>query len=242
MLGVTPEQVFEALEVYIGSTYVNDFNFLGRTFRVTLQADGAFRQELRDVGDAEDPQRRGRHGAARLGRELRRHHRALPGAALQPLSARPRSRARPLPGTSTGDGARDAWSASPSEILPDGFAYEWTELALQERQAGDTGLLVFVASVVFVFLLLAAQYESWTAAARRDPDRADVPAGGGQRAAAARHGRQHPRADRLRRAGRARRQERDPDRRVRKAGARSAGCDRFAGRDRGGAARACGRS
>ena len=69
-------------------------------------------------------------------------------------------------------------------------------------------------------------------AAGRDPDRADVPARGGQRAAAARHGRQHPRPDRLRRAGRARRQERDPDRRVRAPG-RGARARPVRGRDRG---------
>ena len=64
MLGVTPERVFEALEVYLGSSYVNDFNYLGRIFQVRMQADGAFRQNLRDVGEPEDAQRRGRHGAA----------------------------------------------------------------------------------------------------------------------------------------------------------------------------------
>jgi HAE1 family hydrophobic/amphiphilic exporter-1 len=64
------------------------------------------------------------------------------------------------PGTSTG-AALAAMERVAAEILPDGFAFEWTELALQERLAGDTGLLVFIASVVFVFLLLAAQYESW---------------------------------------------------------------------------------
>ena len=66
-----------------------------------------------------------------------------------------------LPGTSTGE-ALARMEALAEEILPAGFAYEWTELALQERQAGNTGLLVFVAAAICVFLVLAAQYESWT--------------------------------------------------------------------------------
>ena len=57
MLGVPAERVFETLEIYLGSTYVNDFNLLGRTFRVTAQADGAFRQDLRDIGNLQDAQR-----------------------------------------------------------------------------------------------------------------------------------------------------------------------------------------
>jgi len=65
-----------------------------------------------------------------------------------------------LPGTSTGDALAEMERLA-TEILPDGFAFEWTELALQEKLAGGTGLLVFIASVVFVFLFLAAQYESW---------------------------------------------------------------------------------
>jgi HAE1 family hydrophobic/amphiphilic exporter-1 len=66
-----------------------------------------------------------------------------------------------LPGTSTGT-ALARMEALAERILPEGFAYEWTELALQERQAGATGMLVFVAAAICVFLVLAAQYESWT--------------------------------------------------------------------------------
>ena len=105
-----------------------------------------------------------------------------------------------------------------AERLPDGFGFEWTELAYQEKLVGNTGLLVFGASVVFVFLVLAAQYESWTLPLAVILIVPMCLLAGRQRSAAARHGRQHPGAGRLRRAGRARRQERDPDRRVRAPG------------------------
>ncbi len=88
MLGVTPEQVFEALEVYIGSTYVNDFNLLGRTFRVDGPGRWSVPQGAARRRPAEDAQQSGRDGAARLGRDLPRHQRALSGAALQSLSRR----------------------------------------------------------------------------------------------------------------------------------------------------------
>jgi HAE1 family hydrophobic/amphiphilic exporter-1 len=159
MLGVTPEQVFEALEVYIGSTYVNDFNFLGRTFRVTAQADGPFRLELRDVANLKTRNADGDMvplGSVATFRDITGPYR-VPRYNLYPAAE---VQGATLPGTSTGD-ALAAMERLAAEILPDGFAFEWTELALQEKLAGGTGLLVFIASVVFVFLFLAAQYESW---------------------------------------------------------------------------------
>ena len=190
MLGVTPEDVFETLEVYLGSSYVNDFNFLGRTFRVTVQADGPFRQDTRDVATLKTRSASGDMvplGSVATFRDITGPYRVprynlYPAAEVQGTTA---------PGTSTGK-ALATMEGLATQTLPDGFGFEWTELALQEKLAGNTGLLVFVASVVFVFLLLAAQYESWTAAARGHPDRADVPACRRQRPVAARHRRQHP--------------------------------------------------
>ena len=74
MLGVPADDVFDALEVYLGSVYVNDFNYLGRTYQVTAQADGQFRQTPRHR-QLEDAQRHRRHGADRRGHEVPRHHR-----------------------------------------------------------------------------------------------------------------------------------------------------------------------
>jgi HAE1 family hydrophobic/amphiphilic exporter-1 len=159
MLGVTAEQVFETLEVYIGSAYVNDFNLLGRTFRVTAQADGPFRQDVRDVADLRTRNAQGDMvplGSVATFRDITGPYRVsrynlYPAAEVQGAT---------LPGYSTGHAIAEMERLG-TEILPDGFGHEWTELALQEKLAGNTGLLIFIASVVFVFLLLAAQYESW---------------------------------------------------------------------------------
>ncbi|HSA79579.1 MAG TPA: efflux RND transporter permease subunit, partial [Geminicoccaceae bacterium] len=159
MLGVTAEQVFETLELYIGSAYVNDFNLFGRTFRVTAQADGPFRQEVRDVADLRTRNAQGDMvplGSVATFRDITGPYR-VPRYNLYPAAE---VQGATLPGYSTGD-AIAAMERLAAEILPDGFGYEWTELALQEKLAGGTGLLIFIASVVFVFLLLAAQYESW---------------------------------------------------------------------------------
>jgi HAE1 family hydrophobic/amphiphilic exporter-1 len=160
MLGVSPEQVFEALEVYLGSSFVNDFNLLGRTYRVTAQADGQFRQDISDIADLRTRNIQGemvplgsvasfedRTGPYRVTR-----YNLYPAAEIQGSTA---------PGFSSGT-TLAAMEQLAAERLPDGFAYEWTELAFQERQASDTALIIFGAAVLFVFLVLAAQYESWS--------------------------------------------------------------------------------
>ncbi|MGK9232757.1 multidrug efflux RND transporter permease subunit [Inquilinus limosus] len=160
MLGVSADRVFETLEVYLGSTYVNDFNYLGRTFRLTAQADGKFRQNLRDIGNFKTRSDSG--GMVPLSAVASFHDRTgpyrVPRFNLYPAAE---VQGATLPGYSTGY-ALAAMEQIATETLPQGFGFEWTELALQEKLAGNTGMLVFIASVVFVFLLLAAQYESWT--------------------------------------------------------------------------------
>jgi hydrophobe/amphiphile efflux-1 (HAE1) family protein len=159
MLGVTPSDVFQTLEVYLGSQYVNDFNFLGRTYRVTAQADGQFRQDLHAISELKT-----RNGAGEMvplgsvasfrditGPYRVEHFNLYPAAAVQGGTK---------PGYSSGY-SLEAMEKLAKENLPEGYAYQWTELAYQEKQAGDMALFVFAASVVFVFLLLAAQYESW---------------------------------------------------------------------------------
>jgi HAE1 family hydrophobic/amphiphilic exporter-1 len=160
MIGVSADRIFETLEVYLGSAYVNDFNLLGRTFRVIAQADGAFRKDLRDIGNFKTRSDSGGMvplSAVASFRDLTGPYRVArynlyPAAEVQGAT---------MPGFSTGQ-AIAAMESIATETLPLGFGFEWTELALQEKLAGNTGILIFLASVVFVFLLLAAQYESWT--------------------------------------------------------------------------------
>jgi hydrophobe/amphiphile efflux-1 (HAE1) family protein len=160
MLGLPPERVFDTLEVYLGSAFVNDFNFLGRTFRVTAQADGEFRDDPRDIANLRAKSTSGAMiplgsvvtfrdvtGPTRVAR-----YNLYPAAELQ---------GAPIPGVSSGQAIASMEQLAERE-LPYGFSYEWTELALQEKLAGNTAMIAFSLAVVFVFLLLAAQYESLT--------------------------------------------------------------------------------
>jgi hydrophobe/amphiphile efflux-1 (HAE1) family protein len=160
MLEVTPDQVFETLEVYLGSVYVNQFNYLGRTYQVLVQADGPFRKEIPEVADYKTRNAQGKmvplgsvaNFEDRLGPYRLPRYNLYPSGEVQ---------GSPAPGHSTGE-ALAVMEKLAAENLPDGFSFEWTELAYQEKLAGNTGLFVFAASVVFVFLVLAAQYESWS--------------------------------------------------------------------------------
>ena len=166
----------------------------------------------------EGAQRERRDGADRNGRataETRRSRIAcrattcIPAAEVQGVAA---------PGVATGT-ALQRMEELAAQVLPPGIGYEWTEIAYQQEQKGTPTMLVFGAAALFVFLVLAANYESWKLPLVGRADRADVPARLGHRAAVPRHADRHPGADRLRGAGRAGGEERDPDRRVRAPGA-----------------------
>ncbi|MEG6508676.1 multidrug efflux RND transporter permease subunit [Methyloligella sp. 2.7D] len=160
MMGVSASDVFETLSVYLGSVYVNDFNYLGRTYRVTAQADGKFRQDLHTIANLKTRNSNGEMvplGAVADFRNITgpyrvEHFNIFPSAAVQ---------GNTLPGYSSGYGIA-AMEKIASEVLPAGYSFAWTELAYQENAAGNAAIYVFIASVVFVFLLLAAQYESWS--------------------------------------------------------------------------------
>jgi multidrug efflux pump subunit AcrB len=160
ILGVSPNRVFEALQVYLGSSYVNDFNILGRTYEVVAQADEQFRRAPHDVGDLKTRNNAGQMvpisavtslydvtGPYRLPR-----YNLFPAAEVQGAT---------LPGYSSSYGLATMERLA-AEHLPDGFSFEWTDLAYQQKLAGNTILMIFAASALFVFLVLAAQYESWT--------------------------------------------------------------------------------
>lgn len=158
-LGVPISRVFDTLSIYMGSSFVNDFNILGRTYRVTAQADNPFRLEVRDVANLRTRNVTGEMvpigsvatfedttGAYRVPR-----YNLYPAAEVQVGLAR---------GFSSGQGIA-AIEKIAEEQLPSGFGFEWTEIALQEKLAGSTAMLAFGLAVLFVFLLLAALYESW---------------------------------------------------------------------------------
>ncbi len=158
MLGVPITRFFDTLSTYMGSTFVNDFNILGRTYRVTAQADNPFRLSLRDVENLRTRSVAGDMvplGAVATFSEITGPYRVprynlFPAAEVQGAT---------LPGFSTGQ-AIAAMEKIAAANLPSGFGFEWTEIALQEKVAGNTAAVAFSLAVVFVFLLLAAQYES----------------------------------------------------------------------------------
>jgi len=160
LLGVQPAQVYEALGTYLGSTYVNDFNLLGRTFRVTAQAEPTARDDLSDIGRLQVRSATGAMVPLSSVATLRNdsgpsrvvRYNLFPAVELQGQAA---------PGVSSGDALR-AMGELAGQALPQGMAYEWTGLAYQEQAAGSSSALIFLLAVVFVFLVLAAQYEALT--------------------------------------------------------------------------------
>ena len=157
-MGVPVQNVFSTLSAYLGSAYVNDFNFLGRTYRVTAQADAPYRDDASDINQLKTRSASGEmvpmssimalkndSGPYRVVR-----YNLHPAAELQGDTK---------PGYSTGQTLK-AMEELAAKTLPAGFDYEWTELAYEQKQAGNTGIIAFALAVIFVFLLLAALYES----------------------------------------------------------------------------------
>jgi hydrophobe/amphiphile efflux-1 (HAE1) family protein len=160
LLGVNIGDVFSALQIFIGSSYVNDFNLFGRTFRVMAQARDEDRQHIADVLKIRVRNASGDMvplgsfttvsniaGPYRVPR-----YNLYPAAELDGAAA---------PGYSQGQ-AIAIMDKLAAETLPEGFATDWTTLAFQQIRAGSTAMFAFVLAVVFVFLVLAAQYESLT--------------------------------------------------------------------------------
>jgi hydrophobe/amphiphile efflux-1 (HAE1) family protein len=160
MLGINVPDVFGALQTYLGSYYVNDFNLLGRTFRVTAQAEDSYRLDPKDVLQIRVRNSSGNTvplGSFTTVRDVTGPYR-VPRYNLYPAAELDGA---PAPGTSQGQAIQTMQQLA-AETLPDGFTYEWTTLAFQQMRAGNAGTFAFVLAVVFVFLVLAAQYESLT--------------------------------------------------------------------------------
>jgi len=157
-LGVPVENIFSTLGTYLGSSYINDFNMLGRTFRVTAQADAPYRDDIGDIGRLKTRSASGAmvplaavmtlkpdSGPYRMVR-----YNLYPSAELLGDTA---------PGYSTGEALKSLEKIA-GQTLPSGMSFEWTDLAYQQQRAGNTAALAFGLAVLFVFLLLAANYES----------------------------------------------------------------------------------
>jgi multidrug efflux pump len=158
--GVQPQDVFQALQVYLGSLYTNDFNLFGRTWQVNVQAEAKYRDQLEDIRRLRVRNASGTMvpiGGVATVREVNgplvlTRYNMYPSASIN-------GNARP--GISSGK-AIDVVSALGREELPKSMSFEWTELAYLELQAGNTAMIVFAFSIVMVFLVLAAQFESWS--------------------------------------------------------------------------------
>jgi len=159
-LGVPLATIYQTLQINLGSLYVNDFNQFGRTYQVRVQADKQFRSRVDDINQMKVRNLKGEmiplsslmkindsYGPDRVQRYNMYVAADVNGGAA--------------PGYSTGQ-AQAAMERIAQEVLPQGISYEWTELAYQDKIAGNTLIYVFPLCVLLVFLVLAAQYESWT--------------------------------------------------------------------------------
>jgi HAE1 family hydrophobic/amphiphilic exporter-1 len=160
MLKVPVTNIFEAMRVFMGSAYVNDFNMFGRTYRVTAQADGDYRLDAESVSKIRVRSTEGQMVPLGslvtfkeiVGPERVPRYNLFPSAEINGTSR---------PGVSSGQ-ALEIMRELSREKLPQGVTFEWTDLSYQEAKVGRTGYYIFVLSVIFVFLALSAQYESWS--------------------------------------------------------------------------------
>ncbi|RQS24249.1 efflux RND transporter permease subunit [Burkholderia sp. Bp8998] len=158
-VGLTPTDVFSTLQLYMGSQYVNDFNYLGRTFQVFAQGDSPFRQSPEDILRLKVRNASGEMvpvGTVATLRERTTPYRVprynlYPAAEVQGIAA---------PGVASGVALKRMEELA-RQVLPPGVAFEWTDLAHQQQLPHTPTLAIFGAAALCVFLVLAAQYESW---------------------------------------------------------------------------------
>ena len=160
MLNVPVENVFEALQVYLGSAYVNDFNLSGRSFRVTAQADAPYRINIEDIRHLRTRNKNG--DMVPLGSLLNIRSSTGPDRLVRyNLYPSTDITGSARPGVSSGK-ALEVMEKLARQILPHGISFEWTEIALQEKLAANVGIFIIPLCVLFVFMVLTAQYESWS--------------------------------------------------------------------------------
>jgi hydrophobe/amphiphile efflux-1 (HAE1) family protein len=159
-LGVPITNINDTIQTYFGSTYVNDFNLFGRTYRVTAQADQPFRKETTDLGRLRTRNAAG--DMVMLGSIVDLKDITGPDRVAR-YNLYPASEVlgEPAPGVSSTT-ALNTVKRLADETLPSGFSFEWTDLSYLQVTGGNAGLYVFPICVLFVYLVLAAQYGSWT--------------------------------------------------------------------------------
>ena len=159
-VGLTPSDVFSTMQLYVGSQYVNDFNFMGRTYPVYVQGDERFRRTSEDIARLKVRNTTGDMvpvGTVATFRDQAKPYR-VPRYNLFP-AAEVMGAAAPSVASGT---ALKRMEELADQVLPKGIGYEWTDLAHQQEQQGIPTVAIFGASALFVFLVLTAQYESWT--------------------------------------------------------------------------------
>jgi hydrophobe/amphiphile efflux-1 (HAE1) family protein len=164
-LGEPVSDVFESLQIFLGSLYVNDFNSFGRVWRVQLQAEPAYRASPSDVARLYVRSQPGLNGRSSQMVPLSTLVTVKPITGPDSISHYNLYRSAQIAGD-TAPGASSGQAIAVMEglarrLLPPGLSYEWTGLAFQEKEAGSWAPVVFALSALFVFLVLAAQYESW---------------------------------------------------------------------------------
>lgn len=158
--GVAISDIFDTLQVYLGSLYANDFNRFGRTYQVNVQAEQQFRQDADQIGQLKVRNNLGEmiplatfiKVSDTAGPDRVMHYNGFITAEINGAAA---------PGYSSGQ-AQAAVEKLLKDELPNGMTYEWTEITYQQILSGNTALLVFPLCVLLAFLVLAAQYESWS--------------------------------------------------------------------------------
>jgi len=159
-LGVPLSEVFNTLQAQMGSLYINDFNKFGQTYQVIMQAESPFRSDLSDMenyyvrSDSGEMIPLSTLVSTRpiLGPDLAERYNLYRSATIRGSAAR---------GTSSGQ-AMGVMEQLAARLLPDGYRFDWTGMAYQEKQAGSTGMIAFALAVIFIYLFLVAQYESWS--------------------------------------------------------------------------------
>ncbi|GEA51957.1 transporter [Vibrio inusitatus NBRC 102082] len=159
-LGISLTDIFTTLQGNLGSMYVNDFTMLGKNFRVTMQADSEYRSSMDDLGRFFV---RSNQGVMVPLSTLITHEQVFePDVAWRYNMYRSAViQGQPAPGFSSGD-AIEAMERVAEEMLPQGYQYEWTGMAYQEKLAGNQAIYAFALALIFIYLFMVAQYESWT--------------------------------------------------------------------------------